>query len=65
MRPNPILTCDNCGGRFKRNELQSDCMDSGDGDEIFSDTICPLCGEWNCCELEFERLKPEMVAHLE
>lgn len=50
------VTCDECGAVFKHTEFESDCMDDGDGGEIYSSTICPKCGHWDCCEVEYERL---------
>jgi len=51
----PILTCHACNGPFKRKELKADSCGYGDG-EVWSNTICPLCGEWDCVALEFEQL---------
>jgi hypothetical protein len=45
------VECDECGERFPHAELESD-----DDDDGWTDTRCPRCGAWGCCELEFERL---------
>jgi DNA-directed RNA polymerase subunit RPC12/RpoP len=45
------VECDECGERFPHTELESD-----DDDDGWTDTRCPRCGAWGCCELEFERL---------
>lgn len=48
---NSLIICKDCQEQFPHLELLS----NGDRD-CFSDTICPYCGVWDCCELEFESL---------
>ena len=45
------VRCEDCQAEFAHTELLSD----GD-DDRYSDTVCPKCGSWGCCEVEFERL---------
>jgi len=45
------VQCDKCGEWFDHNELQSD-----DFMDCYSDRICPLCKEWDCCQLKYESL---------
>ena len=47
------VECDWCGAIFDWKKLKS----WTDGDEYYyreSDTICPECGEWDCCQIEFQ-----------
>jgi hypothetical protein len=54
------VTCSTCGKTFKHAELKSDSYYDGE-DDIYSNTICPVCGAWGCCEVEFERINREMA----
>lgn len=55
------VTCDACGATFDHKRLKSSsAYDDDSREEWFSDTICPVCGEWDCCELEYEN--PNAVA---
>lgn len=47
------VTCENCGASFPYKELKADAI--GGGDEMWSNAICPKCGHWDCCEVEFEK----------
>ena len=51
------VECDNCHEKFSYKELEADAMQDGDGEETWSNWICPKCGEWDCCELEFESVE--------
>ena len=51
---NSLVICKDCQEQFPQTELLSN-----ECDDYFSDTICPYCGIWNCCELEFENLSNE------
>jgi len=45
------VQCDSCGAWFDHHKLRSDeIMD------VYSDRICPECGEFDCCQLKFESL---------
>jgi len=55
---NNIVQCNECKKRFGVNKLESD---SYGYDDIYSDTICPYCGMWNCCEIEYEQFDKEMM----
>jgi len=53
---NPVdVTCNFCGAIFSSNALQSDELYNGDG-ETYSDTVCPECGAFDCCDVEYERI---------
>lgn len=56
--PAPV-TCRECGESFPNQELGSDCAYNGDGEDC-SFAVCPRCGAWECCDVEYER--PETVA---
>lgn len=45
-----LIKCEVCNEEFYHSELEYDCYDWG----RCSDTICPKCHDWDCCELEFE-----------
>ena len=45
------VSCEYCSAEFNFDELESD----GD-EEGWSETVCPKCHIWNCCEVEFESL---------
>lgn len=50
------VRCNNCSGEFFSNELQSD--EDWDGEnEIYSTEVCPLCGEFDCCVIEYEKIE--------
>ncbi len=58
------LECKNCKSKFQSNELKYDNREDYDGEDEYyssSDTICPVCGEWDCCDVEFEEFKEEMI----
>jgi len=46
------LICGECKGKITYSTLQSDSRGFGD----YSDTICPICGAWDCVQLEFENI---------
>ncbi len=43
------VECNGCGSKFMHNELESD-------DDGYSSTVCPKCGESDCCEVEYQSL---------
>jgi len=54
------IICSECGGKFKSNDLLS--LDN-DNDEffVFTETGCPICGEWFCCEIEYETIENALI----
>jgi hypothetical protein len=52
---NPELVCDSCGGTFCHQDLLFDETNDWGG-YISSYEVCPLCHEWDCCEVELEKL---------
>lgn len=51
------LTCDSCGQQFNSNELKSEDFEDASGDYYSSsDTVCPKCGAWDCCDVSFESI---------
>ena len=51
------IKCDYCGAEFDYKELSADCNCDSDGEEIWSNEICPKCGTWGCCEIEYEKIE--------
>lgn len=51
------IKCKVCKNKFTLYELESDCIISEDGDKICSDTVCPICGSFNCCDIEYEKIE--------
>jgi hypothetical protein len=52
---NPELVCDSCGGTFRYRDLETDDMFDGE-DDLYCDTVCPLCHSWDCCDVVLEKL---------
>jgi len=63
------IQCEYCKAEFDASELESDCSDCIDF-HISSDTICPKCKKWDCCEIECQTIeslikeKPEIFREL-
>ncbi|MFW9876909.1 MAG: hypothetical protein ACFFG0_27765 [Candidatus Thorarchaeota archaeon] len=54
---NKMVCCNNCKEKFDWKELLSDSLSCFEQEAYsWSDTICPKCGEWDCCKIEFEKL---------
>jgi len=53
-----VVECKECHERFDHSELDSDEID----DDTWSDRVCPKCGAFDCCEIEYEELTPELTA---
>lgn len=49
-----LVKCMYCDSRFDHTLLKSDGDEDGDGNYYSSDAICPKCGEWECCTVEYE-----------
>lgn len=47
------VQCENCKEKFLWIELTADEAQDGS----YSSSICPRCGHWKCCELEFEKIE--------
>ncbi len=43
------VECNGCGSKFLHNELESD-------DDGYSSTVCPKCGESDCCDIKYQSL---------
>lgn len=53
--PTPVR-CSDCHEEFLHTELKAENALWGEGDyerNVESDTVCPKCGSWDCCELKF------------
>lgn len=50
------VKCSYCDSSFTHDKLKSDSMEDDDH-YSHSDKICPVCGEWECCQLEYESLE--------
>jgi hypothetical protein len=58
------VQCSSCGATFDYSLLESDCICSWEidiDDYAYSDTVCPKCKAWNCCEIEFEEFDAETM----
>ncbi|MBE3120339.1 MAG: hypothetical protein IMZ50_16500 [Candidatus Atribacteria bacterium] len=51
------VVCDTCGATFTECDLKSDECVGWDGDERWSNHVCPECGEWDCCDIEYETIE--------
>ena len=47
------IQCSACGAAFSWRDLEADAYT--DGDDTWSNSICPKCGEWDCAEIELEQ----------
>lgn len=53
------VECSECKAKFKRSELVDNSDYDYEGNSIGSACTCPKCGEFDCCQLQFERfVKP-------
>jgi len=50
------VTCKYCKETFNHTELDCDSIESDDY-YSYSETVCPKCDRWDCCELEYEDIK--------
>ena len=48
------IKCRYCNSKFDHTELASDSSNDGVG---YSDTVCPKCGLWDCCIIEYEDIE--------
>ncbi len=48
-----VIECKNCKKFIIHTELESDSFDYDGG---YSNRVCPECGEWDCCDIEFEKI---------
>lgn len=49
------VTCEHCGWQGLHTELTyADKSDGEDEGWCDSDTVCPECGAWNCCDIDYE-----------
>lgn len=48
------VKCETCESIFSHKYLRSEWTYDGGG---HSDTICPVCGDWDCCNIEYETLE--------
>lgn len=56
-----MVQCNCCLKKFNYGELESDRSDDlSDG----TDTQCPFCKKWDCCEIEYERLSEDILEGL-
>ena len=49
------VTCFACGATFPSDELQSDELYNGEGED-YSNTVCRKCGAFDCCDVEYESI---------
>lgn len=53
--PTPVK-CEDCGAEFDYKELQNFEVDYGD-DYSTTNTGCPKCLAWDCCNLRYEKIE--------
>lgn len=58
-----LVQCNCCGIMIEYKDLESNSMHS-EGDEIYSDKVCPHCGAFECCEIEFEKFTKDMIRQI-
>lgn len=46
------VECDNCNSRFNYKSLKYD-----ESSDNYSYSVCPVCGTWDCVELEYEKIE--------
>lgn len=54
------VKCKYCGKRFSHTELKSDVSSIGDeynSEEIYSNTVCPICKAWDCVDIKYETIE--------
>lgn len=59
-----LLKCSECGKEFSNKDLESFSDEDCDGNYYFNDRICPKCGTWDCCEIEYEKLSDDVLEKL-
>lgn len=53
------VQCKNCGSEIMSDELRSD--ESYDGEiERYSTEVCPVCGQFDCCQIEYESIESSL-----
>jgi hypothetical protein len=50
------LICSECKKPFLHSDIRNDVMGDGDGGEHYCDSVCPLCGAWDCVAFQYEKL---------
>ena len=53
-----MVQCNSCLKKFDYAELELDWIDYLDAR---TDTKCPFCEAWDCCEIEYEKLSEEIL----
>lgn len=53
-----MVQCEYCNAHFNHEDLEYDCEDLDSG---WTETKCPKCGGWECCEIEYEKLSEEIL----
>lgn len=48
------VECVGCGERYCHSRLATEVRTEAD-DEVVSRRVCPVCGHWECCEVEWEK----------
>jgi len=53
------VECEGCGAEFVHTKLKRESatwpQSDGSEKEVESETVCPKCGYWDCCEVEYEK----------
>lgn len=54
---NKKVQCYSCKSSFDHTNLKSGSDYDDDDFYIANNTICPVCGTWDCCEVEYETIE--------
>jgi len=46
------IQCNYCKAKFNHKDLKADCF--GAWGEGYSNIVCPMCGGWDCVNIEYE-----------
>lgn len=55
-----LVECEWCCEKFDYSDLEYDCSDP-EYDGGWTETACPKCGFWECCQIEYEKLSEETL----
>ena len=57
---NTKVVCDSCEKEIMTKDLESEEFYDGE-DDYFSDTVCPICGAFDCCDLIYESIEDALT----
>ena len=53
---NKEIQCKECGSKFDHSYLKTELETDDFVSYNVLCTVCPICGEWNCCNIEYESI---------